>query len=74
MMRFSDRTTVVGVILAYIFGCFMTEGNLQATSSSTLFWLYAVGSLWIYLVAVDVKRRCKYMEKRKEMHREVYHV
>lgn len=74
MMRFSNRTSTVGYILAFIVGGLLAEDNLNAVSSSTLWWMFGVGALWLYLVFSDIKRRIDRLEKENRQYREVYHV
>lgn len=73
-MRFSNRTSTVGYILAFIVGGLLAEDNLNAVSSSTLWWMFGVGALWLYLVFSDIKRRIDRLEKENRQYREVYHV
>lgn len=72
-MRFSNRTSTVGYALAFIAGGLLAEGNLNAVSTSTLWWMFGIGALWLYLVFSDVKHRIQRLEKENRQYREAYH-
>lgn len=74
MMRFSNRTSTVGYILAFIVGGLLAEDNLNAVGASTLWWFFGIGALWLYLVFSDIKCRIDRLEKENRQYREVYHV
>lgn len=73
-MRFSNRTSTVGYVLAFIAGGLLAEGNLNAVSASTLWWMFGTGALWLYLVFSDVKRRIDRLEKENRQYKEAYYV
>lgn len=73
-MRFSNRTSTVGYALAFIAGGLLAEGNLNAVSTSTLWWMFGIGVLWLCLVYSDIKSRIQRLEKENRQYREVYHV
>lgn len=73
-MRFSNRTSTVGYVLAFIAGGLLAEGNLNAVSTSTLWWMFGIGALWLCLVYSDIKSRIQRLEKENRQYREVYHV
>nr|DAS19471.1 MAG TPA: protein of unknown function (DUF4564) [Caudoviricetes sp.] len=74
MMRFSNRTSTVGYILAFIVGGLLAEDNLNSVSASTLWWFFGIGALWLYLVFSDIKCRIDRLEKENRQYKEVYHV
>lgn len=74
MMRFSNRTSTVGYILAFIVGGLLAEDNLNTVSASTLWWFFGIGALWLYLVFSDIKCRIDRLEKENRQYKEVYHV
>ena len=71
-MRFSDRTSTVGYALAFIAGGLLAEGNLNAVSASTLWWMFGIGALWLYLIYSDIKHRIQRLEKENRDYKEVY--
>lgn len=73
-MRFSNRTSTVGYALAFIAGGLLAEGNLNAVNTSTLWWMFGTGALWLYLVFSDVKRRIDRLEKENRQYKEAYYV
>lgn len=73
-MRFSNRTSTVGYVLAFIVGGLLAEGNLNAVNTSTLWWMFGIGALWLYLIYGDIKSRIQRLEKENRQYREVYHV
>ena len=73
-MRFSNRTSTVGYALAFIAGGLLAEGNLNAVSTSTLWWMFGIGALWLCLVYSDIKSRIQRLEKENRQYREEYHV
>ena len=73
-MRFSNRTSTVGYILAFIVGGLLAEDNLNTVSASTLWWFFGIGALWLYLVFSDIKCRIDRLEKENRQYKEVYHV
>lgn len=73
-MKFSNRTSTVGYALAFIAGGLLAEGNLNAVSTSTLWWMFGIGALWLCLVYSDIKSRIQRLEKENRQYREVYHV
>lgn len=73
-MRFSNRTSTVGYALAFIAGGLLAEGNLNAVSVSTLWWMFGIGALWLCLVYSDIKSRIQRLEKENRQYREMYHV
>ena len=72
-MKFSNRTSIVGYILAFIIGGLLAEDNLNAVNASTLWWSIGVGMLWLYLVFSDIKRRIDRLEKENRQYKEAYH-
>lgn len=52
----------------------LAEGNLNAVSTSTLWWMFGIGALWLCLVYSDIKSRIQRLEKENRQYREVYHV
>lgn len=73
-MKFSSRVSVVGYILAFIFGGLLAEDNLNAVNASTLWWSIGIGILWLYLVFTDIKRRIQQLEKENRQYKEAYYV
>lgn len=73
-MRFSNRTSTVGYALAFIAGGLLAEGNLNAVSTSTLWWMFGIGALWLCLVYSDIKSRIQRFEKENRQYKEAYYV
>lgn len=73
-MRFSNRTSTVGYALAFIAGGLLAEGNLNAVSTSTLWWMFGVSALWLCLVYSDIKSRIQRLEKENRQYKEAYYV
>ena len=73
MMRFSNRTSIVGYILAFVAGVMLAEDNLNSVTASTLWWFFGVGALWLYLIYSDIKHRIQRLEKENRQYKEVYH-
>lgn len=74
MMKFSNRTSTVGYILAFIIGGLLAEDNLNAVTPSTLWWAVGIGMLWLYLVFTDISRRIQWLEKESKRYKEAYYV
>lgn len=73
MIRFSNRTSTVGYALAFIVGALLAEDNLNSVSASTLWWMFGIGALWLWLVFSDIKHRIQRLEKENRQYKEAYH-